>query len=154
MRNPHIVHTHPFLHFFELSKNFGDYIWLGYSLNRFIHLEGGQMISKSKNTKILERVRKMSGILTFFVPSHFFPSSNFLKLLGTSYGLDIVSISSLHLGGNQMISEKSKSKNTKKIRKATKNVRNPFVTFFVPTHFFASLNFLKNRGTSYGLDIV
>ena len=56
----------------------------------------------------------MRGILTFFVPSHFFTSLNFLKILGTSYGLDGVQIGSLHLGGGQMISEKNQNPKTLK----------------------------------------
>ena len=37
-------------------------------------------------------------------------SLNFLKILGASFDLDIVSIGSLQLGGGQMISEKIKIK--------------------------------------------
>ena len=48
----------------------------------------------------------MWGILTFFVPYQFSTSLEFFKFFGTSYGLDVVEIGSLHLEGDQMISEK------------------------------------------------
>ena len=48
----------------------------------------------------------MWGILTFFAPSQFSTCLKFLKFFGTSYGLDIVFIGSLHLEGGEMISEK------------------------------------------------
>ena len=106
-----------------------------------------------KNTKKFGRVRRMWGILTFFIPSPFSTSLNFLKIFGTSYGLDIVEIGSLHLGGVQMISEKkSKSKNTKKLTRVRRMWG--FLTFFVPSHFFASLMLKFFFGTLYDLDIV
>ena len=83
---------------------------LGYSLNRFITLRRCsndiRKKSKSKNTKKLTNVQRMWGILTFFVPSQFSTCLKFLKFVGTSYGLDVVWIGSLHLGGGQMISGK------------------------------------------------
>ena len=54
VKNPHILRTLPILHFFELFKNFGDFIWLEYCLNRFITLKGYLMdAKKNHNPKIL-----------------------------------------------------------------------------------------------------
>ena len=79
--------------------------------------------SKSKNTKKLTRVHWVWGILTFFVPSQFSTCLKFLKIFGTSYGLDIVWIGSLHLGGGQNIYGKIQIQKYKKINKGAKNVR-------------------------------
>ena len=49
----------------------------------------------------------MWGILTFFVPSQFSSYLKFFKFVGTSHGLVVDSIGSLHLGGGQMISKKN-----------------------------------------------
>ena len=58
---------------------------------------------KTKNTKKLTRVRRMWGFLTFFVPSHFSTSLILLKNFGTSYGLDIVWMSSLYSIGVEIM---------------------------------------------------
>ena len=44
---------------------------------------------KIKNTKKLDKVRRMRGILTFFVFFPFSTSLNFSKFFGTSYGMNI-----------------------------------------------------------------
>ena len=106
---PHTLRTLLILQFFELFENFGDFIWLEYCLNRFITLRRWSNDLRKKNTKKLGRVQRMWGILTFFVPSHFFTSLNFLKILGTWYCLDIVQICSLHIRGGQMISKKNQN---------------------------------------------
>ena len=38
VRNPHILRTLPILHFFEFLKFFGEFIWVGWCLNKFITL--------------------------------------------------------------------------------------------------------------------
>ena len=40
VRNSHILRTLPILHFFEILKYFGDFIWFGYCLNESITLKG------------------------------------------------------------------------------------------------------------------
>ena len=55
VRISHILHTHPFLHLFELYNNFEDLIWLGYCLNRFIKLRRRlNDLQKNPNKKILK----------------------------------------------------------------------------------------------------
>ena len=44
VRNPHILHTLPILHFFEILIQFWDFIWLGHCLNESITLKGVQMM--------------------------------------------------------------------------------------------------------------
>ena len=62
---------------------------------------------------------------------------DFLKFFGTSYGLRIVEIGSLHLGSGEMISGKIQIQKYKKIHKSTKNVRNPHILRTLPIlHFF------------------
>ena len=93
--------------------------------------------SISKNTKKFTRVRRMWGILTFFVPSQISTSLDFLKFFGPSYGLNVVSISPLHLEGGQMIFGKIEIEKDKKIHKGTKNVRNPHILRTLRNlHFF------------------
>ena len=93
--------------------------------------------SKSKNTNKFTRVRRMWGILTFFVPSQFSSSLEFLKFSGTSYGLGIVEIGSLHLGNGEMISGKIQIQKYEKFHKSMKNVRNPHILRTLPIlHFF------------------
>ena len=55
VRNPHILRTLSFLHFFEVFKNFGYFIWFRYSLNRFITLRRfSNDFRKNPNPKILK----------------------------------------------------------------------------------------------------
>ena len=75
-------------------------------------------------------------MLTFFVPSQFSSSLDFLKFLRTSYGLVIVEIGSLHLGSGEMISRKIQIQKYKKIHKSTKNVRNPHILRTLPILHF------------------
>ena len=83
MWNPHNLRTLPIIHLVEVFKNFWDFIWLAYCLNRFITLRRWwhdfAKKSKSKNTKKFTRVRNMWEILTFFVSSQFSTSLHFLK---------------------------------------------------------------------------
>ena len=84
MKNPHILHTLPILYLFGLFKIFWGIIWLGCCLNRSVTLRRwSNDIRKNrnpKNTKNFTRVRRMWGILTFFVPSQFSIWLKFLKL--------------------------------------------------------------------------
>ena len=141
MRNPYILRTLPILHLFEVFTNFWDFISLGYYLNKFITLRRWwndfREKSKSKNTKKFTRVPRMWGILTFFVPSQFSSSLEFLKFSGTSYGLGIVEIGSLHLGNGEMISGKIQIQKYEKFHKSMKNMRNPHILRTLPIfHFF------------------
>ena len=55
MRNPHIVHTLPILHFFGVFKIFWDIIWLGCFSNRFVTLgRWWNDFWKNPNKKILK----------------------------------------------------------------------------------------------------
>ena len=55
VRNPHILRTLSFLHFFELFKIFWEFVWLGYCLNRFITLRRcSNDAGKNQNPKILK----------------------------------------------------------------------------------------------------
>ena len=52
--NPHILRTFLILHFFDASKFFWDFIWLGYYLNEFITLKGcSNDAQKNQTSKIL-----------------------------------------------------------------------------------------------------
>ena len=54
VRSPHILRTHPFLHFLKLFKKFGDFVWLGYCLNRLITLRRwSNDLRKNPNPKML-----------------------------------------------------------------------------------------------------
>ena len=97
--------------------------------------------SKSKNTKKFTRVRRMWGCLTLFVPSPFSTSLDFLKFFGPSYGLNVVSISPLHLEGGQMIFGKIEIEKDYKIHKGTKNVRNPWDFFSIFWFRFFRISF-------------
>ena len=56
VRNPNILRTLPIL-IIELFKNFGDFIWLGYCLNRFITLRRWSYdFRKNQNPKILKKL--------------------------------------------------------------------------------------------------
>ena len=48
VRNPHILHTLPILHIFDVLKIFWDFIWLGYCLNELITLKGCSNDAKKK----------------------------------------------------------------------------------------------------------
>ena len=55
VKNPHIFRTLCILHFLELFKNFGYFIWLGYYLNKFITLtRWSNDLRKNQNPKILK----------------------------------------------------------------------------------------------------
>ena len=55
IRIPYVLRTLQFLNFFELFKTFGDFIWLGYCLNRFITLrKWSNDRRKNQNARILK----------------------------------------------------------------------------------------------------
>ena len=58
VRNPHILRTLPILPFFELLKNFGDFIWLEYCLNRFIVLWRWSNHFRKKNSKNIKKIKQ------------------------------------------------------------------------------------------------
>ena len=131
MRNPHILLTFPILHFFGLFKVFLEFIWVGWCLIWFITLRRWwNDFQKNRKPKILKkktRARRMWGILTFFVPSPFSTSLDFLTFVGTSNGLDDVEIFSLHLRGGEMISKKIQIQAYSKSNNGAKNVRIPHI---------------------------
>ena len=55
VRNLHILHTLPILHFFDVLKLFWDILWLGYCLNEFITLmRCSNDVGKNQTPKILK----------------------------------------------------------------------------------------------------
>ena len=93
-RNPHILRTLPFLHFFKLFKNFGDFIWLGWCSNRFITLRRWsndlRKKSKSQNTKKIRQGTKNVKNPHILQIHPILNNNELFKNLGTSYALETV----------------------------------------------------------------
>ena len=109
-----------------------------------LHSRGVQMIPGKIKLKKYIKIRKVTKnvrnphILRTLPILHFVDALNFF--FWTSYVMDIVIMSSIHLRDVEMMFGKIKLKKYLKIRKGTKNMRYPHILRTLPIfHFFDTL---------------